>query len=243
MRYIRGLLRQALGQAERWGLVARNVAALVDAPRQQRREITPLTLEQVRLFLGAARSDQLEALNAVAVAVGLRQGKALGLRWTDVDFDGARLSVRTTLQFLDGKYAIRPPKTDRSRRTIALPLVAVDALRRHWARQAAERLAKGPEWANDWDLVFTTETGRPLHGPTVTRRFQALLADHDLPRMRFHDLRHSCATLLLAQGVDLKAIQETLGHSTITTTMDVYEHMQDAMRREVATRMDAALGG
>ena len=237
--YIRAILRQALGRAERWGQVPRNVAKLVDPPRMRRREMTSLTSEQARQLLAAVRGDRVEALYTVAISVGLRQGEALGLRWQNVDLDAGTLTVADTLHKLGSGYELREPKTEKSRRTIALPQVAITALKRHWSAQLEARL-RAERW-HDWNLVFTEVDGRPLHGPTVTRRFQRLLSEIGMPRMRFHDLRHSCASLLLAQGVDLKSIQETLGHSTISVTMDTYSHLQDEARRTVADRMDEAL--
>ena len=238
--YLRHLLRQALTQAERWGMVPRNVAKLVDPPRMTRAEGQPLSPAEARRLLAVMASDRLSALYTVAVSVGLRQGEALGLRWADVDLDDGSLRVRSTLQHIDGEYQFRPPKTEKSRRTVALPQVAVRALRKHRSDQLADRLRASTEW-EDWDLVFATPAGRSLHGPTVTRRFQSTLKKAGFRRLRFHDLRHGAATLLLAQGVDLKGIQETLGHSTIATTADIYAHMQPELRREVADRMDDAL--
>src|SRR6266545_6727274 len=167
----------------------------------------------------------LERCSQVALAVGLRQGEALGLAWNDIDLDGGTLTVRKTLQRIDESFVLVEPKTVRSRRTIALPSVAVNVLRTHRARQMEERLMAGSLWEDDWGLVFTTATGRPLHGTNVTRTFQQLLAKAGLRRQRFHDLRHSCASLLLAQGVHPRVVMETLGHSQIALTMNTYSHV------------------
>lgn len=251
--YIHAVLRRALGGALRDGLVARNVATLVDPPRVRRHEIRPLTPDEARHFLEAIRGDRLEALYTVALACGLRQGEALGLRWEDVDVDAGTLTVRTTLQQLprdlrpDGgrrgtRYALAEPKTARSRRTVILPGVVVAALREHRRRQRVERLVAGHRWrGEDWRLVFTTTIGTPLDSRNVTTGFQRVLAREGLPRQRFHDLRHACATLLLAQGVDPRTIMETLGHSTIGMTMNVYAHVLPALQRDAADRMDALL--
>ena len=239
--YIRGVLRGALNEALRWGLVVRNVATLVQPPRVQRYEISPLDAEQAQRLLTAIRGDRLEALYSVALAIGLRQGEALGLRWQDVDLDAGILRIRHALQRIDGKLVLVEPKTMRSRRTIQLPSLAVGALREHRVRQSAERALVGEEW-NDQDFVFTSQLGRPLHGATVTHRFQKLLAAAGLPRQRFHDLRHGCATLLLAQGVSARVVMDVLGHSAITLTLNTYSHVVPALQTEAARRMDAALG-
>lgn len=238
--HLRAILRRALAQAMRWELLTRNVAALVDPPRVTREEIRPLTPEQARTFLREIHGDRLEALYAVAIACGLRQGEALALMWERVNLDDGTLAVAKTLIRVDGKLQLGEPKTARSRRTIMLPRVAIDALRAQRVRQLEERLLAGSRWA-DSDLVFTSTIGTPLDRHNVTRQFQRLLARVGLPRQRFHDLRHGCASLLFAQGLTAKDVMEVLGHSQISTTADLYGHMFDERRREIADRMDLAL--
>lgn len=155
--------------------------------------------------------------------------------------DGASLRVRTALLRMKGRLELVEPKTLRSRRTIALPDVMVAALRTHRVRQIEERLAAGPDW-KDWGLVFTSPTGAPLHRGAVLRELRGHLDKAGLPAMRFHDLRHSCASLLAAQGVHPRVAMEILGHSTIALTMDVYSHVLPDLQREAARSMDEALG-
>ena len=236
------VLRRALGQALKWGLVARNVATLVDPPRVQRREVQPLGPDQARAILAAVQGDRLEALYSVALAVGLRRGEALGLRWTDVEFDAGALAVRAALQRVNGKLQLVQPKTARSRRTIALPQSVIVALHRHRVRQLQERLLAGQRW-HDTGFVFTTTLGTPLDPRNVYRHFQRALDKAGLPRKRFPDLRHTCATLLLAQGVHPRVVMDILGHSQIALTMDTYSHVIPALQREAAGRMDALLAG
>ncbi len=239
--YARVVLRIALQQAVKWSLVARNAAALVDPPRVVKREIQPLTPAQARVLLDRSGSHRLGALFAVAVALGLRQGEALGLRWQeDVDLDEGVIHVRQALQRLKGGIAFVEPKSHRSRRSVALPAVVGTALKTHRVRQLEERLAAGRKWQES-GLVFTTRIGTPLDPRNVTREFHALLADAGLPRIRFHDLRHTAATLLLAQGVSPRTIMETLGHSQISLTMDTYTHVLPSLQREAAERMDQVL--
>lgn len=237
--YMRAVLRRALGQALKWGLVARNVATLVDPPRSQRHDIRPLTPEQAGQFLTAARGDRLEALYAVAVSVGLRQGEILGLRWEDVDLDAGVLRVRVALQRLDGKPQLVEPKTRQSRRTLPLPAVVVRQLHAHRTRQREERLLAGERWQGaGWGLVFTNTLGGPLEPRNLTTRYKALLARAGLPNIRFHDLRHSCASLLLAQGVPMRLIMDILGHSQIGLTMNTYAHIFPELQRQAADAMD-----
>jgi integrase len=239
--YIRAVLRRALREALEWGLVTRNAAALVRPPKVERFEIRPLDPEQARTFLKAIRGDRLEALYTVALAVGLRAGEALGLCWEDVDLDHGELCVRRALQKIDGEWRLVEPKTPRSRRTVSLPAVTVGALREHQQRQAVERERAREMWADQWGLVFTTPLGTPLDNANVTHRFQRHLATAGLPHQRFHDLRHACASLLLAQGVNPRVVMEVLGHSQVTLTLDTYSHVIPALGREAAAQMDDVL--
>jgi integrase len=196
--------------------------------------------DEAKLFLGTIAGDPLEALYTVAIACGLRQGEALGLTWDDVNLESRTLSVRRALQRVDGKLTFVETKTEKSRRTIVLPMVATARLAAHHERQTTQCQVAGEQWQES-SLVFTTSIGTPLDRHNVTRNFQRLLARLGLPRQRFHDLRHGCASLLFAQGLSAKEVIETLGHSQISTTADLYGHMFDSRRREIADRMDDAL--
>lgn len=237
VRYIRGTLRTALNQATRWGFIARNPADAVDGPKVERFEIRPLTPDEARKFLVAIRGDRLEALYSVALTMGLRQGEALGLRWQDVDLEMGYLRISKQLQRIEGKFELVEPKTHRSRRTLALPASIVTALRGHQNRQLEERRATGKPWENP-DLVFTTQHGRPLDGTVVTHHFHRQLDRAGLPQRRFHDLRHSCATLLLVQGVSARVVMDVLGHSQIALTMNTYSHVIPELKRHAADRME-----
>lgn len=249
---IHATLRAALNKAEQWGMVTRNVAAtrLVDLPKIEEFERQPLTLDEARRFLDAVRGHRLEALYAVALALGLRQGEALGLRWQDLDLDAGRLSVRWQMQRnprgeqvieIDGNRGLVPVKTHRSRRPISVPDALVAGIRAHRALQRRERLMAGDAW-QDFDLVFTTTKGRPLDGSEETRRFQRLLAAAGIPRRRFHEMRHSCGTMLAALGVPLRDVQAILGHANIQTTM-TYVHATPEAQAEAARRIGRALFG
>ena len=241
--YIRGTLRHALSRAMRWGYVGINVAALTDPPRIQRHEVAAISPEDARRLLKAVAEHPLASLFITALATGMRQGELLGTRWQDVDLDAGTLRVTGNLQRVDGQYVLLEPKTAKSKRTVALPAIAVDALRTRGTQQKEQRLRAGSLWANPMDLVFTTPFGKPMHGPTVTRSFQTALEVAKLPRQRFHDLRHGAASLLLAQGVPLKVVQEALGHATISVTADVYGHLLPELQKDAAIRMDQALRG
>jgi integrase len=248
---IRTVLRSALSQAVKWNLVSRNSAALVNAPRIPHKRIEPLDPEHARKLLETAKGGRFEAIYTVALTLGMRRGEVLGLRWSDIDMDGRAIRVNQSMQRLStgssdkGKKSelqATETKTDGSRRTIALPDSVVRALRAHRARQAQDRLVAGMSW-KDQDLVFTNRTGRPIEPILLHRDYKALLKKAELPvTLRFHDLRHSAASLLLAQGVHPRAIMELLGHSSIAVTMNVYGHVMPAMMRDAADKMDELLG-
>jgi integrase len=243
--YVRGTLRSALKTAIKWGLVGINAAELADAPRQQASEVTPLTVDQTRALLAAAADlfgGRLEPLLTVALATGLRQGELLALRWSDVDVErpgGGVLRVRRTLEVVPGEGArFSEPKSRAGRRTLPLIAGAAGALQRQRVRCLEARLAVGSRW-KDHDLVFPSSVGTPLGPRNVYRDYQTLLAAAGLPRFRFHDLRHSTATFLLAAGVDLKTISVLLGHSQISLTMNTYAHLTPALLGDAAAKLDA----
>jgi integrase len=241
----RAVLRGALNVAMRDSLVGRNVAALAAPPRIPEHEVRALSRGDARALLEAVRGDRLEALFTVALALGLRQGEALALRWTDINLDDGALTVQRSLQRVNGEWCFVEPKTTRSRRTIPLPGPVTAALREHRARQLQERLRLGPAWQGEtWgDLVFADEAGCPLSGFHVSRRFKGLLRVAGIPAMRYHDLRHGAASLMAAQGVPARVCMELLGHSQISTTMNIYAHVAPELGRDAAERIGAALWG
>jgi integrase len=238
------VVRRALDQAARWGMVARNVAALVDAPRKARHEMRTLTTEEAQRLLTAAAGRRLEALYVLAVTTGMRQGELLALRWQDVDIDGGTVRVTGTLQQTKAGPVIAEPKTSSSRRQIVLSERAVSALKRHRKAQAEERLAVGEAWDGTWGVVFANEVGRPINASNLlTRDYRPLLRAAELsPAVRFHDLRHTAATLLLLANVHPKVVSEMLGHANIGITLNTYSHVLPTMQREAAAMMDAVLG-
>ena len=238
--YCRAVLRKALNQAFRWGLVARNVATLVDPPKRQRVVRRYLTSGEARSFLDVVAGHRLEALFTVALGLGLRQGEALGLRWQDIDLDVSTLRVTHQMQRIDGSLQLTEPKSATSQRVLALPDVATRALRDHRLRQLEERLLAGPLW-EDRDLVFCTTIGRPLDARNVTRQFHRIREAAGLPWLTFHGLRHGFGSMLAAQGVHPRVAMELMGHSQISLTMQVYTHIAPELAKEAAGKIDAAL--
>lgn len=237
----RAVLRCALEQAVKWRLVERNVAKLADPPRLNRSPVRPLSTEQARAFIEHCAADRLGPLFQAAIATGMRQGELFGLHWEDIDWERKTLSVRGALQRVDGRPTLVEPKTDRSRRTIPLPALALGSLRAQRALQEEQRTLAGERW-QEWGLVFTSSRGTPLDASNVNARLRKLLEEAGLPRQRFHDLRHCSASLLLQGGVGMRAIMGRLGHSQIGLTMNTYAHLSPELERDAADALDRVLG-
>ncbi|MFD0304675.1 tyrosine-type recombinase/integrase [Streptomyces sp. NPDC127119] len=246
VQYIHAVLRSALQQAMREELIARNVARIVETPTVESKEVRPLDAAEVRLLLKTAQPHRLYALWLLLVSTGLRRGEALGLTWADINLTAGTLRVRRNVQRIRRELIFGTPKTMRSVRTISLPKHCVRALTTHRAQQEREQKVAGAKWqpttGHPTGLVFTTVTGRVTDPRSLNRMLTILCRDAKVRRVRVHDLRHTCASLLLAQGVDARTIMETLGHSTITMTLDTYAHVMGSTLRAAAERMDDALG-
>lgn len=228
-RHAHKVIRRALGQAERWDLVPRNVAALVDAPTVRRAPIHPLTADEAMRFLEATQKDDRYALYALAITTGMRRGELLALKWADIDLKAGTVRVEHSLRQLSRYRFVREePKTEKSRRTLAIPEPALSALRK------MPRATTG--------YVFARPDGRPLPPAEVTRDFQARLVGLGFRRIRFHDLRHTAANLMLDEsGGDIRTVSAVLGHATITTTVDLYGTAVDDARKRGARAMERAL--
>jgi integrase len=230
-------LRKALDSAVRDGMVARNVAALVTPPRLTSFDAHILSVEEARRLIDTARGSRLEALIILAITTGLRKGELLALRWQDVDLQEGVLYVRRTVNRY-GKYGmiVSEPKTKSSRRRIVLAEIAVNALKVHYEVQKQRKEAARDIWEEN-NLVFCNRSGKYLLPETFHKQFKNLLRKGGLPDIRLHDLRHSAASLLLAMGVHPKVVQELLGHSSISTTLDVYSHVIPSLQREASEKM------
>lgn len=235
------VLHKSLKAAVADGLIPRNAASGLKLPRITREEIDPLTEEQARLLLETVRGDRLEALYVLALHTGMRQGELLALKWDDVDLERGVLRVRRTLTHANKAFVLGEPKTKNSRRTIRLTSGAVSALRAHLSRQLREIEEMGSLY-QPGGLIFATETGTLINPSNLRNRsFKPLLKRAGLPPCRFHDLRHTCATLLLGRDVNAKVVSEMLGHSSISITLDIYSHLLPDMQEKAAQALEEAL--
>jgi integrase len=240
VRYVHTTLRRALRDAVADGLVVRNVAAQARPPRARRVEMHTWTAAEVGAFLASVREDRLYAAWLLLATLGLRRGELLGLRWPDVDLTSGRIAIRNTLVMVDGKPAMAEPKTAKGRRSLTLAPQVLEAVRVHRAYQAAERLSWGADYT-DSGLVVTTEDGRPMHPESLSSLFVRQAKRAGLSPIRLHDLRHSVASILLAQGVHPKVVSEQLGHATIALTLDTYSHVIPSLQQEAAGVIAAAV--
>jgi integrase len=230
------IIRQAFKQAARWSLIPRDVAALVEPPRIGRYQARTLSSAEARALLRAAEGHRWHALLVLALSTGMRRGELLALRWADVDLEAGHITVRATMNRIDGELRLDTTKNDRVRR-VSPPPAVITALREHRRAMSAERLQ--PSTGH----VFTTTTGRPVEPQALHRWYKSALRRAGLPDTRFHDLRHSVATILLEAGVHPRVVMEILGHSQISITLDTYSHVMPHVQRDGLARMEDALFG
>ena len=239
---IHGVLHKALDNAVKWNILSRNVCDAVTPPRIPRKEKNVLTKQQAHTLLEEVRTHRLEALLTLAITTGMREGELLALHWQDVNFEDCSLQVKRAVSYLKGYgYIESEPKTAKGRRMIKLPVFVVAILRRHKAQQEEQRREVGSAWIEK-DLMFTNAQGYFYSASTLRKVFRRFLVSIGLPHMRFHDLRHSAATILLAMNVHPKVVQEILGHSQIAMTLDVYSHALPSMQEEVTKQWDSEFG-
>lgn len=242
VRHIHNILHGALKQAMREGLVNRNVAQATEPPKIVRgEEMRTLSRDEVSRFLGAIQEDRLYAAFLLDLATGLRRGELLALRWADLDLDKRTLQVRKSLARVKrdgvGQLEMGDVKTPKSRRLIPLPEEVTRELRAHKARQNQEKLKAGPGY-QDQGLVFATALGTPTEPRAFTRRYETLIKGAGVEYTRFHNLRHTFATMLLEMGEHPKVVQEMLGHSQVSMTLDTYSHIIPGLKERAASKLN-----
>jgi len=245
LKNVNGILHQALQKAVRLEMISRNPTDACELPHAEKPKIHPLEQDEIVSLLLRFKTHRFGNLYFVTLFSGMRQGEVLGLTWDCVDFGNRILTVNKQLQKsakVGGEYVLAVPKNKRSR-DIRVADSVMDTLRKQREWQEKMKALCGEAWQNPWNLVFTNETGSHLAHVTVYKGFKDLVTEMGIPNERFHDLRHTFATLSLENGDDLKTVQENLGHATAAFTMDVYGHVSQRMRRQSAERMEAFIRG
>jgi integrase len=244
-RMARATLRRALRMAEQDGLITRNVAAIAEGPKMDLREGRTLTPEQAQIFLNAVTGNRLEAAYVLALALGLRRGEIIGLSWSDIELvdDTVVLTIRRQLVRDRTGVHLSELKTKGSRRTLHLSAPLVHVLESHRVNQDAEAAIRGPRWRNDWNLIFTSTHGTPLDPEWFGKTVSKITTSAGLGHWSMHELRHSCASLLIAMEVPLEVIAEQMGHASIRVTKDVYGHLLPGSKAKAAKAMEQMLFG
>lgn len=236
---IHSLINSSLDRAFRWDLINKNVSEMVERPRIQKKEMKVWSLDEVKAFLEISKNSRYHIAFILALTTGMRRGEILGLRWRDINFNTNVLSVVQTLS-VDGKKILSTTKSKTSNRTISLPIETVNLLKQHNELIQKEKEFAG-ELYTDNDLVVTTNIGTPCIPRNLNRIFYSLLSQINITRIRFHDLRHTHATILLQQGIHPKIVAERLGHSNIKITLDTYSHVLPSMQTETAKQLNNIL--
>lgn len=238
---IHAVLHRSFVCAVKLGLVGRNPVDAVTRPRIRRKEMRVFTDDQARAFLSAAKHTRHACLFQLALHTGMRQGELLGLMWKDIDWINRQIHIQRQLSRVpNGSLVFSEPKTTKGRRTIVISPTMVESLRKHLEEQDNNKKVEGEKWEEN-DLIFPTKLGTPLHHANLFREYKELLKETGLPLLRFHDLRHTAATLLLQLGVHPKIVQERLGHADISMTLNTYSHVLPSMQIDAALKMDELL--
>jgi integrase len=246
VRYAHAILSSALKQAVKWQILPFNPATLVDLPKSDGKEMQSLSEENALKFLDSAKKDKWSVIFSIAISTGMRPEEYLGLQWKDINLEKETATIQTVLVWKrrGGGWSLEEPKTPQSRRTIPLPSTVVAELKKHRTIQLQERMKLGQAYQNS-DFVFATEIGTPILPSNLTRRhFKPILKKAGLPEsIRLYDLRHSCASLLLAEGENPKVVSERLGHSSVVLTLDTYSHVLPSMQRSATNKLERLLYG
>lgn len=240
VRSMSAIIGKIFANAHKWELIDRNPATVVSRPRVGRKEMRVWTLDQSEQFLRSTVDRRWYIVYAIALRTGMRRGEILALKWSDIDFESSVIHVQRTLSFTKSRYVFSEPKTAGSNRMIPIPETLINELRRHRKRQQEARLKLGAAF-QDHDLVVTTWKGTPVYPSDIDRDFVQVIKETGLPRIRFHDLRHTHATILLRLGEHPKVVAERLGHSSVTVTLDTYSHVLPDMQRGLVDRLEEAI--
>jgi len=238
---LHNLIHSALDQAVKLGYVPRNASEATTRPKGKKKEVQILTPQELKRFLEVAKKHRLFPAFYVLATTGLRRGELLGLKWQDIDWEHGTLTVQRNLVWVGREPALQEPKTKGSYRTIPLPESTLEVLKEWRKKWLEERVKLGPDWP-ETDLVFPSEVHTAMHPRNFLRAFKGLLQEAGLPMVSLHALRHSYATLLLAEGENPRVVQEILGHSTVTTTLGIYSKVLPSLKQQAVKKVERILG-
>lgn len=243
---IDAVISKALGDALKHGVIGSNPRSLnVELPKVKQHEVSPLTDAEIPAFIAAIDNEPFRNVYALALFCGLRKGECLGLSWDNVDLKNKRITISQQLQrnMETGQYFVEKSTKSNRTRVILMPPLTVDYLKAEKRKQDLNRMAAGEMWSNPDNLVFTDEVGRRISFPTLNGQFKRMVTRMGRPDLRFHDLRHSAATVALAAGADIKSVQQLLGHSSASTTLNIYSHVTEKMKEDTASRIQSYYDG
>lgn len=240
IKLMHAILGKAYRKAMEWGIVQKNVIQLVTPPRVEHKDITVWTLDEAKRFLDHSQKRKFFIGYVLAIYTGMRRGEIIGLRWSDINLENNTLSIKQTLTYSNGKGYFKEPKTKGSKRTITIPEYAVQCLKKHKAKQNEYRLKLGEAY-EDHDLVVCSWNGQPINPTDINKDFTMAIKLSGVPQIRFHDLRHTHATILLQMGENPKVVSERLGHSEVGITLDTYSHVLPNMQKELANNFDLTM--
>jgi integrase len=241
IRQMHNLLNQAFDQAVRWSLIKVNPVKNAKPPKVKSEEKITWTVDEVNRFLNLIKNSSMEIPYLLAIFTGMRRGEVLGLKWDDVDFENKKIRIKRSLCFVSGKGLIfKEPKTKKSKRQISISQHVVNVLKKHKQKQEFQKEKLGVQY-QDNNLIVCTDDGKPLDPRNLLRQFYRLIEEANVPRISFHDLRHTHATILMQQGENPKVVSERLGHSRVGITLDLYSHVSDDLQEQAAEKFENAL--
>lgn len=241
IRQMHNLLNQAFDQAVRWSLIKVNPVKNAKPPKVKSEEKITWTVDEVNRFLNLIKDSSMEIPYLLAIFTGMRRGEVLGLKWDDVDFENKKIRIKRSLCFVSGKGLIfKEPKTKKSKRQISISQHVVNVLKKHKQKQEFQKEKLGVQY-QDNNLIVCTDDGKPLDPRNLLRQFYRLIEEANVPRISFHDLRHTHATILMQQGENPKVVSERLGHSRVGITLDLYSHVSDDLQEQAAEKFENAL--
>ncbi|MED1202574.1 tyrosine-type recombinase/integrase [Heyndrickxia acidicola] len=241
IRHMHNLLRQAFEQAVKWELIKSNPVVNAKPPKVKNPEKTTWNIEEVNRFLTTVKNKSYGIAYILAIFTGMRRGEILGLKWEDITFGNKKIHIKRSVSYVQNKgLLVKEPKTSKSKRQISISEHVINQLKTHKEKQLFTKDNMGYKY-EDNDFVITTENGKPINPRNLLRQFYEMMEKAQVPRISFHDLRHTHATIMMEQGENPKVVSERLGHSRVAVTLDLYSHVSDDLQEKAATKFEQTL--